>query len=239
MDAVNTVSAPAADSNKTTLLPSGKCATPSASGWAVSTISTRRSGASPTYSPQPAAARTPGARRRHSTSSARPPTKPASPTYEASRPEEAVGYVEQDRARRERREDRRGVALTDILLGQVHLGRGHTTAAIDVLTGARAALIEVVDPHDAARALAWLGRAHSLAGHHEQAEQAGRQAHGEFVEHGSRQWTARSLEMLGQSAAAAGRAEDAVALFTQALQQYSGLSAVDAERVRRQLEASR
>ena len=105
------------------------------------------------------------------------------------------------------------------------------------LTSARACLIEVADAHDAARALAWLGRAHSLAGDHEDAERAGQQAHDEFVEHCARQWTARSLEMLGQSAAAAGRGDDAVSRFAQALDQYSGLSAVDAERVRRQLAA--
>ncbi|MEU9599822.1 tetratricopeptide repeat protein [Streptomyces sp. NPDC048109] len=159
-------------------------------------------------------------------------------TYEAGRPEEAVGYLEEARALRELRKDRRGVALTDILLGQVHLGRGNAATAIDVLAAARAALIEVDDPHDAARALAWLGRAHSLAGHHEDAERTGRQAHGEFVEHGARQWAARSLEMLGQNAAGAGRAGEARSLYTQALEQYSGLSAVDAERVRRQLEAA-
>ncbi|MEU8759507.1 tetratricopeptide repeat protein [Streptomyces sp. NPDC048659] len=159
-------------------------------------------------------------------------------TYEAGRPEESIGYLEQARTLRESREDRRGVALTDILLGQVHLNRGNTTAAIDVLASARATLTEVADPHDAARALAWLGRAHSVAGRHQDADQAGRQAHEEFAEHGSRQWTARSLEMLGQTAAAAGRDQDAVSLYTQALEQYSGLSAVDAERVRRQLEAA-
>lgn len=159
-------------------------------------------------------------------------------TYEAGRLEEAVGYLEQARTLRERREDRRGVALTDILLAQVHLGRGNAATAIGVLASARAALIEVADPHDAARALAWLGRAHSLAGHQEDADRAGRQAHGEFVEHSAPQWTARSLEMLGQTAAAAGQAEDAVSLYTQALEQYSGLSTVDAERVRRQLEVS-
>ncbi|MFF5488752.1 hypothetical protein [Streptomyces virginiae] len=159
-------------------------------------------------------------------------------TYEAGRPEEAVGYLEQARTLRERREDRRGVALTDILLGQIHLSRGDAAAAIDALAAARAALIEVDDPHDAARALAWLGRAHSLAGDHEDAEQAGRQAHGEFVQSVARQWTARSLEMLGQSMAAAGRAEDAVSFYIRALEQYSGLSAVDTERVRRRLEAA-
>ncbi|MEU7028888.1 tetratricopeptide repeat protein [Streptomyces sp. NPDC046275] len=159
--------------------------------------------------------------------------------YEAGRPEDAVGYLEQARTLRERREDRRGVALTDILLGQVQLGRGDSAAAIEVLTAARAALVEVADPHDAARALAWLGRAHATAGHHEQAEQAGRQAYEEFVETGARQWTARSLEMLGQSAAAAGREEDAVAFYTRALEQYSVISAVDAERLRRRLEGAR
>jgi hypothetical protein len=40
------------------------------------------------------------------------------------------------------------------------------------------------------------------------------------------------------SAAGAGRAEAARSLYPQALEQYSGLSAVDAERVRRRLEAA-
>ncbi|MEU8543127.1 tetratricopeptide repeat protein [Streptomyces sp. NPDC048717] len=160
-------------------------------------------------------------------------------THEAGRPEEAVGFLEQARALRERRQDRRGVALTDILLGQVHLTRGHVAAAVGVFVSARAALVEVADPHDAARALAWLGRAHSLAGDHEAAEQAGRQAHEEFVENGSRQWIAHSLEMLGQSMAAAGRGEDAITFYTRALEQYSGVSAVDTERVRRWLKGAR
>ncbi|MEV7198056.1 tetratricopeptide repeat protein [Streptomyces sp. NPDC093510] len=160
-------------------------------------------------------------------------------TYEAGRPEEAAGYLEQARTLRAHREDRRGVALTDILLGQIHLTLDDAAGAIEVLTTARAALLEVEDPHDAARALAWLGQAYAMAGHHEEAEQAGREAFEEFTSHGARQWTARSLEMLGQSLAAAGRKQDAAALYTRALEQYSSISAVDAERVQRRLQAAR
>ncbi|WP_331736065.1 tetratricopeptide repeat protein (plasmid) [Streptomyces xanthophaeus] len=158
--------------------------------------------------------------------------------YEAGRPEEAVGHLEQARTLRESREDRRGVALTDILLGQVHLGRGDAAAAIVVLAAARAALVEVEDPHDAARALAWLGRAHSAAGHHEEAERLGFTANREFAETGSRHWLARSLEMLGQTADASGRAEDARSLYIQSLERYAHISPLDEERLRRRLEAT-
>ncbi|MFD9052744.1 tetratricopeptide repeat protein [Streptomyces zaomyceticus] len=100
--------------------------------------------------------------------------------YEAGRLEQAVEHLEQARALRERGEDRRGVALTDILLGQVHLNRGNAAAAVDTLAAARTTLVEVDDPHDAARALAWLGRAYSAAGRHDDARQAGSTATLEF-----------------------------------------------------------
>ncbi|MFB8401247.1 tetratricopeptide repeat protein [Streptomyces sp. NPDC055912] len=155
--------------------------------------------------------------------------------YEAGRPEEAVGHLEQARTLRESREDRRGVALTDILLGQVHLGRGDAAAAIVDLAAARAALGEVEDPHDAARALAWLGRAYSAAGRHDEARSAGSTATQEFELTGSRQWMARSLELLGESFAAAGDAREARDLFARALAAYEPLSATDAARVRARL----
>ncbi|WP_331752401.1 tetratricopeptide repeat protein [Streptomyces sp. NBC_00829] len=155
--------------------------------------------------------------------------------YEAGRPEEAVGHLEQARTLRESREDRRGVALTDILLGQVHLGRGDAAAAIEVLAAARAVLVEVEDPHDAARALAWLGQAYSMAGRHDEARRVGWTAQQEFEQTGSRQWMARSLELLGESVAAAGAEEEARELFARALASYEPLSVTDAARVRARL----
>lgn len=147
----------------------------------------------------------------------------------------AVEHLEQARALRERGEDRRGVALTDILLGQVHLHRGDAAAAVGTLAAARTALVEVDDPHDAARALAWLGRAYSAAGRHDEARQAGSTATREFERTGSRQWMARSLELLAESTAAAGEAVEARELFTRALAAYEPLSATDAARVRARL----
>ncbi|WEH37867.1 tetratricopeptide repeat protein (plasmid) [Streptomyces sp. AM 4-1-1] len=155
--------------------------------------------------------------------------------YEAGRPEEAVGHLEQARTLRERTGDPRGIALSDVLLGQVHLGRGDAAAAVDTLATARAALIEVDDPHDAARALAWLGRAYSAAGRHDEARQAGSTAQLEFEQTGSRQWMARSLELLGESVATAGAEDEARELFSRALASYEPLSATDAARVRARL----
>ena len=158
--------------------------------------------------------------------------------YEAGQYQAAERFLEQARNLREARDDHRGVALTDILLGQVLLERGDAGGAVGVFTGARTALVEAEDPHDAARALAWLGRAHSAAGHHEEAERLGYTANREFAETGSRQWIARSLEMLGQTADASGRAEDARSLYTQALERYAHISPLDEERLRRRLEAT-
>ncbi|MEV7957474.1 hypothetical protein [Streptomyces sp. NPDC088141] len=155
--------------------------------------------------------------------------------YEAGRPEEAVGHLEQARTLRDRREDRRGVALPDILLGQVQLSRGDAAAAIEALAAARAVLVEVEDPHDAARALAWLGRAYSMALRHDEARLAGSTAQQEFEQTGSPQWMARSLELLGESVAAAGAEEEARELFARALASYEPLSVTDAARVRARL----
>lgn len=48
-----------------------------------------------------------------------------------------MGYLEQARALREGREDRRGVALTEILLGQVRLSGDDAAAAIEIFAEAR------------------------------------------------------------------------------------------------------
>ncbi|MFD6182006.1 glycoside hydrolase family 15 protein [Streptomyces goshikiensis] len=101
--------------------------------------------------------------------------------------------------------------------------------------GCRTALLAVDNPHDAARALAWLGRAYSMVGRHDEARQAGATAQQEFERTGSRQWMARSLELLGESVAAAGHEDEARGFFARALASYEPLSATDAARVRGRL----
>ncbi|MFI1060389.1 AAA family ATPase [Streptomyces spororaveus] len=157
--------------------------------------------------------------------------------FEAGQHQDAESFLERARTLRETQDDRRGVALTGILLGQVLLKRDDAQGAVYVLTEARAALLTADDPHDAARALAWLGRAHSAAGHHDEAAQVGLAANREFVENGSLHWIARSLEMLGQTAAASGHVDEARSLYGQALERYASLSPLDAERLRRRLDA--
>ncbi|TGB15541.1 tetratricopeptide repeat protein [Streptomyces sp. MZ04] len=136
---------------------------------------------------------------------------------------------------------RRGIALTDICLGQVHLGHGQANDAIATLTSAREVLLQlpVPDRFDAARALAFLGRAYARGGDLETAKECGRQAAAEFSTRGSVRWGAHSLEMLGQTAQDAGRHEQAAELFTEALALYKLISPRDADRVRERLRRAR
>ncbi|RLU82484.1 hypothetical protein CTZ27_29570 [Streptomyces griseocarneus] len=131
--------------------------------------------------------------------------------------------------------DLRGQALTDIVLGEIALDDGRPDQAISRFTAARALLLQVEDPHNAARALAWLGRAHARSGDAQVALDHGRTAVEEFTRAGSRRWTGRSLEMLGQSTHEAGTPEAARGLFTRALSVYEPFSSGDADRLRGRL----
>ncbi|MFI9311016.1 tol-pal system YbgF family protein [Streptomyces triculaminicus] len=107
--------------------------------------------------------------------------------------------------------------------------------ALGRFTEARATLVRAEDPHDAARALAWLGRAQALNSDFPAAIDSGRQAVAEFTQSGSDRWVARSTEMLGQSTEQ--RSGDAARhLYARALRLYEPTSDTAAARVRQRLE---
>ncbi|MFE0357532.1 tetratricopeptide repeat protein [Streptomyces nigra] len=132
---------------------------------------------------------------------------------------------------------RRAVAITRVCLGQVQLLLERPPEAISTLSAARATLLSLQDPIDAARALAWLGRAHAIDGDLDTAVLLGEQAVDEFDRAGSPRWRARSRELLGQTLQAAGRRDDAEALYQRAVAIYTPISPRDADRVRQHLRA--
>lgn len=149
---------------------------------------------------------------------------------------QAVLTLTQARRAREEHGYPRGVALTDILLGEEVLARGHVGPALRRFEAARAVLFDVPDAHDAARALAWQGRALiQQAGDIPAAESALDTARQEFLAAQAPRWVAHTLEWLGQAAEADGRLDDARARYAQALDLYLLVSSADADRVRGQL----
>ncbi|MFF9436499.1 hypothetical protein ACF1BP_22500 [Streptomyces sp. NPDC014735] len=148
---------------------------------------------------------------------------------------QAVMFLTRARRARMRLGYERGVALTDILLGQEVLARGHVGSALRRFEDARAVLVAVPDTHDAARALAWKGRALIQAGDIPAAEEALDAARQEFLAVQAPRWVAQTLEWLGQAAEADGRPEDARAHYAQAVDRYLLVSAADADRVRGQI----
>ncbi|MER6531410.1 tetratricopeptide repeat protein [Streptomyces sp. NPDC001508] len=163
----------------------------------------------------------------------------------AKRPQEAESFLLQARSLRtalihhaEANDDtdsertfRRAVAVTDVALGQTQLLLGRSGEAVATLSSARATLLTIPDPFDAARAMAWLGRAHALNGDTNQGEQHGRQAITETDQLGTPQGQARSRELLGQTLQEAGRREDARHLYQDAVRLYSPIGRPDRTRV--------
>ncbi|MFI9172749.1 tetratricopeptide repeat protein [Streptomyces lincolnensis] len=131
---------------------------------------------------------------------------------------EACGYV-------------RGVALARILLGEVALAEQDLDRAIQCFTLARDGLLAVSDPHDAARALAFLGRAHARTGDHATGTAQMRTALEVFTSSGAAHWQARTLEMLGDSARERGDDTAARDFLAQARALYEGTSPADARRL--------
>ncbi|MFH8348123.1 ATP-binding protein [Streptomyces sp. NPDC018045] len=127
----------------------------------------------------------------------------------------------------------RGAALSRLCLGDVALATGRPQQARSLLARARADLLAVPDPYDAARALAHLGRAHAheAIGDHPTAERLLGQALAEFRATGSPHWQARVLEMLGQTAQDRGDAATARGRYDAALARYASLSPSDARRL--------
>ncbi|MEV8547185.1 tetratricopeptide repeat protein [Streptomyces sp. NPDC051572] len=126
----------------------------------------------------------------------------------------------------------RGVALARILLGEIALAEQDLDRAVTSFTLARDGLLTVSDPHDAARALAFLGRALARAGDHPTGTAQLREALETFTASGALHWQARTLEMLGDSAREQGDDTAAGHLHAQALALYEVTSQADARRLR-------
>jgi tetratricopeptide (TPR) repeat protein len=157
----------------------------------------------------------------------------------AGRLERATALFRQALAIREAIGHTRGAALTRLCLGDIALDTGDPAQAIALLTRARADLLAVPDPYDAARALAFLGRAHAADGVRDFAT-AERQLHEaleEFARAGSVHWQARVVEMLGQTAADRGDTEGARDRYEQSLARYAPVSPSDARRLEARLRA--
>ncbi|WP_033818348.1 hypothetical protein [Kitasatospora sp. MBT63] len=144
-------------------------------------------------------------------------------------------HLTEARQLREQTGYRRGAAVTDILLGQVHAALGDHDQALAALDRARETLLAVDDLHDAARALAWRGRIQLLNGETANAARALHHAQSEFAAAGSRAWEALALEWRADAAEAAGRRDKVDALLRAALAVYGG-SPRDAGRIQSRLE---
>ncbi|MFJ2631752.1 tetratricopeptide repeat protein [Streptomyces sp. NPDC087422] len=139
---------------------------------------------------------------------------------------EVIGYV-------------RGAALSRLCLGDIALASGDPRGAIDFLSRARADLLAVPDPYDAARALAFLGRAHAAEGIRDLdgAERQLTEALAEFAAAGSVHWQGHVLEMLGQTSAERGDREKARDWYEQSLAHYAPVSPLDARRLKDRLRS--
>ncbi|MFE2442377.1 tetratricopeptide repeat protein [Streptomyces melanosporofaciens] len=126
----------------------------------------------------------------------------------------------------------RGVALARIVLGEIALAQDDTGRAVEYFTHARAGLLAVDDPHDAARALVFWGRARARAGEHEVGVAAMEEALAVFTSSGAAHWQARTLEMLGDSARERGEETAARDFRARALALFEVTSPSDARRLR-------
>ncbi|MFB7865484.1 hypothetical protein [Streptomyces sp. NPDC056069] len=153
----------------------------------------------------------------------------------AERAAAALPHLDEARRLREQIGYGRGVAVTDILLGQVHAALGDHGEALAHLDEARDALLAVHDLHDAARALAWHGRIQLLTGEAAEAARTLHHAQSEFAAAGSRAWQALTLEWRADAASAAGHQDKVVELLRAALAAYSG-NPRDARRLQTRLE---
>ncbi|MEU5030251.1 tetratricopeptide repeat protein [Streptomyces milbemycinicus] len=126
----------------------------------------------------------------------------------------------------------RGVALTRIVLGEVALAEDEPRRALEYFRQARVGLLAVNDPHDAARALVFLGRARARVGDYTAGVAAMEEALAVFVSSGAAHWQARALEMLGDSAWERGDTAAAVDFRARALALFEVTSPADARRLR-------
>ncbi|QFR03113.1 tetratricopeptide repeat protein [Streptomyces phaeolivaceus] len=156
--------------------------------------------------------------------------------YETGRLTEAVPYLEEAISLWEDVGYPRGTGLARTVLGEIAMASGELTSAVRHFESAYAILMAVRDAHDAARALAFLGRARARSGETEGMEQL-RLALGTFERSGAVHWQARTLEMLGQSAQDAGDLEAAREHYQRALPLSTTVSVDDARRVSARLDS--
>lgn len=152
--------------------------------------------------------------------------------HEAGRFAEAVSHLNRAVATWEECGYPRGVALARILLGEVALAEHDPERAVACFSQARGGLLAVADPHDAARALAFLGRAHARTGDHATGTAQMEEALAVFTGSGALHWQARTLEMLGDTAHERGEDTTAEEFRTRALALYETTSPADARRLR-------
>ncbi|MGW6745018.1 tetratricopeptide repeat protein [Streptomyces sp. NPDC055025] len=131
----------------------------------------------------------------------------------------------------------RGVALAWTLLGEMAGDRGDRSRAVELFTLARTKLLDVGDPFDAARALAFRGHARALAGEYEAGRAELEEALGVFTAAGAGRWSARACDMLGQTARVHGDLAAARRHFDAAARHFDAFDAGEAARVRSELEA--
>ncbi|WP_331726811.1 tetratricopeptide repeat protein [Streptomyces sp. NBC_00280] len=125
----------------------------------------------------------------------------------------------------------RGVALANIVLGEIDLA-DDPGRAVDVFAEARADLLEVDDPYDAARALTLQGHARVLTGDAETGIREMSTGLAALADAGGTRWQARALEWLGDAHRNKSDAAAAREYYQQAEQLYEVMRPADAERIR-------
>ncbi|MFE7071175.1 tetratricopeptide repeat protein [Streptomyces sp. NPDC057620] len=155
--------------------------------------------------------------------------------YEAGRLVQAVPYLDRAIALWEETGYARGTGLARIVLGEIALADGEPLLAVRHFEHAHTTLAAVPDPHDTARALAFLGRARACAGAYESGTTQLMDALGTFERSGSVHWQARTLEMLGQTAQDSGRTDVARDHYWRSLDLCAPIGVEDARRLRERL----
>ncbi|MGW5355133.1 ATP-binding protein [Streptomyces sp. NPDC004031] len=150
----------------------------------------------------------------------------------AGRPGPAADYYRRALALRDSIGHLRGAALSRLSLGELAVDAGQAHEAVELLTRARADLLTVPAPYDAARALAVLGVAHAASeGQGALAEQELHLALTELEACGARHWQARVWELMGTAAHRRGDDVQARDCFRQSLARYTPISPRDARRL--------
>ncbi|GAA4893086.1 ATP-binding protein [Streptomyces coeruleoprunus] len=157
--------------------------------------------------------------------------------FEAGRLQEARPHLDEAIALWEETGYARGVGLVRILLGEIALAEERLGHAVAEFEAAHEVLVAVDDPHDAARALAFLGRARARAGDHGTGVDHLAAALRTFEASGAVHWQARTLEMLGQTAQEGDHPDVARDAYERARALFAPLSPADARRLTDRLAA--